>query len=135
MNREFKFRIWDSTKKKWIKYGGNDTVYQSEYYIDVNGGVRELYYDSLEAVDDNAILQQYTGINDKNGKEIYEGDIVKFSYYLHEHDIETIVGEVFFKGGIYYFNRDLLMATNDGNFIEESLEVVGNMFENPKLLK
>ena len=134
MNRELGFRAWHPMLKCFIYFNKLEMIHASKYElsaaesIETSGG-RHVYHCWHE----EAPIQQYTGLKDKNGKKIFEGDIVKFSYYLHDHEIETIVGEVFFEDGIYYFDRDLLMATNDGNFIDESLEVVGNKFENPEL--
>jgi uncharacterized phage protein (TIGR01671 family) len=79
--------------------------------------------------------QQFIGVIDKNGKEIYEGDVIKFLWELHDHDIEESIGEVFFDKGMFLFGRKLEFAMNDSNFRKDSLEVIGNIFQNPDLLK
>ena len=73
MNREIKFRIWDIENKKMLKvqeldfeptfYGGRIAIRPDQYND---------YFDT-----EDMILMQYTGLHDKNGKEIYEGDIVQ----------------------------------------------------------
>jgi uncharacterized phage protein (TIGR01671 family) len=82
-------------------------------------------------------VQQYIGIDDINDKPIYEGDIVRYRHWERSNDtkIETSVGEVFFEDGIFYFGRGVWFAANDSNFSETTLEVIGNIFENPELLK
>jgi len=145
MNVGLEFRIWDIANKKWIKHGWTNDTYQTEYFIDVNGGVRELNYDSLDIVE-NVILQQYTGLQDKNGKKIFDGDILKI----------VCTGTILlFCTGTYFasvcwddrklgwflkivpntvdkykrFNSDFCVDSY------RSYEVVGNVFENPDLLK
>ena len=118
MSREIKFRAWLN----------NELNYQGINF--------EFYFDDIPWNDEKyGILMQYIGIKDKTGKDIYEGDIVRYQWERHDHDIEETTGEVYFEGGIFYFDREMSFATNDNNFRKESIEVIGNIFETPNLLK
>lgn len=90
---------------------------------------------------DNAVLMQYTGLKDKNGKEIYEGDIILD--HIQGSGVEGFkdnVGQVIQSPGgewIWYRHNNELDQISGGdsllNWIEDR-EVIGNIYENPELL-
>lgn len=95
--------------------------------FEVNG--EKVYRDMSKVV-----LMQYTGLKDMNGKEIYEGDIVKFAdvvgyveYYLGSYIIKVRDGYGSFYDFFDFYNEK-------GDLVEE-LEVIGNIYENPELLE
>ena len=116
--REIKFRAWDDFKKKMI------TEDVSSYCSFKDNGVVNCFNPL-----GNNIIMQYTGLKDKNGKEIYEGDIVNGGIY----DGSYCYGKIVFKNACFY-------AESIGRFNEgisehwQHFEVIGNIYENPDLL-
>ena len=102
MNREIKFRVWVSFDKNFTYFD----VY--EYPQGIAGGVSE--------------PMQYTGLKDKNGKEIYEGDILLDDAKI---PLECFYDNGKFMAGISYASQEWF----------SECEIVGNIFENKDLLE
>lgn len=154
--REIKFRAWDKLEKKMIPWG-----------VSREKGVRN-NFTFIHDKDDEYILMQYTGLKDRNGKEIYEGDIVKITWNPEDHPEETssemLIGEFI---GYIEFNPFLGVHVIPGFFEEPvqilvtlvvgqrqprrqedgfqmlteyiiknyRIEIIGNIYQNPELLK
>jgi uncharacterized phage protein (TIGR01671 family) len=119
MQRELKFRIWDLKNKKFI----DEDPFYSKWAVSLDGKPYNGKYD-YKYNEDECIIQQYTGMKDKNGKEIYESDIVKGLHYFGPAGFHERIMTV-------YFNN--IEGSYGWNYWDTStLEVIGNNFENTK---
>ena len=121
MNREIKFRGL-SFDKGWI-YGNLIKSDQSTW-------IRESdYYNFKVKVD---TVGQFTGLHDKNGKEIYEGDIVKYRDSRGQHIEKVIFDKGCFYAGMHWGSSTRLAPKLINTRITE---VIGNIYDNPELLE
>ncbi|MBD5280382.1 MAG: hypothetical protein HDS35_07555 [Bacteroides sp.] len=81
---------------------------------------------------DHATIGMYAGFRDKNGKEICEGDIVHFVNPGLRYDL---IAPVVFDNGDFCLYKDVNYLIPMGNFSNETFEVIGNIFDNPDLVK
>jgi uncharacterized phage protein (TIGR01671 family) len=124
MNRPIKFRVWDFFHKQWITGAA----------IELNGCIINTSFAEPET---NCVALQYTGLTDKNGKEIYEGHILKNHYDVSNN----IIGQVLYESdhGGYIFQWKRKGRNQDYNNLNCDLAfesvIIGNIFETPQLLK
>lgn len=130
--REIKFRVWDNENLEFSNYTNRDP------FFDVSSGKLFFWERTqkedgsyggdiiLEDLGDRFILQQFTGLYDKHGEEIFEGDIIRGLC-----DVGP-AGEIIQTETVYW---------NDLNGYQwnywnlDTVEIIGNIFQNPKLLK
>ena len=131
--REIKFRAWDTTEEKMWYKDGDFPTYLNEFRF--NDYMKELQKDDV-------ILMQYVGLKDKNGKEIYEGDVVKYEgegrhqvVYGHhtigefDHDDYPTVEYKTSCFAIKYDDNSGYTGLDD----PDEIEIIGNIYENPNL--
>ena len=124
-NRVIKFRAWSISRKKWEKKMG---LYFDDGQI---GDFSECIHNCDNIKD--YIIQQFTGFLDKNSKEIYEGDIVRYDFH-YCNAIYTKVAEVGFSTLLGSFSPLPLIPINGSVQSNKNYKVIGNIFENPELL-
>lgn len=150
--REIKFRAWDvESKKMYPPFGFKDLYgyegecnainveptgaddYKNHFTLVTHdsgprdGAISIMYpqFRTDNGIDPNLELMQFTGLKDKNSKEIYEGDIVKR---------DSFIFEVWFKKGSYIMTRTTKKGKNIDASLREFVEIIGNIHENPDLL-
>ena len=163
MNRKIKFRVWDRALNKMItkenvkelldtvNTGDCDTDYtysRDEWYPAYDILIIFDYFEDIQYryIEDTSTkrfeLMQYTGLHDKNGKEIYEGDIVLYQDW--EMAYEGGGNDSFINKGIVEYREDnCCFNVTERQTVDladvlykdnEDLEVIGNIYNNPELL-
>lgn len=147
MKREIKFRGQRVGTKEWIYgYYYTDTAFNgfsenkeelwTKSFIRKEKGTFDGLFLAVEVITES--VGQFTGLLDKNGKEIYEGDVVKDIEFIGTYTITFELGCFGLKG-----NNDSLGATGKrnsnfhkmGKFTQgEKIQIIGNIYENPELI-
>lgn len=134
MSDRLKFRVWDNVEKKYLDCGDdyvNYAITRDGILILIandNSDCRHIYLDK-----NRYIIEQCTDVKDKNGKLIYEGDIV---HYV-KHTNFGLGGERYAKVFWWENVQGFAIETNYGDYYglkEFELEIIGNIHENPEFL-
>ena len=125
--RTIKFRAWNIPTKQMFIWGTLQNIN---------------YTDSRNIEEEHNHFMQYTGLKDKNGKEIYEGDILEIKNYEKGFGWTTRKAFVFFEDGCFkidnnnYWNPLVAhVIGEDTDYKGWTAKVIGNIYENPELIK
>ena len=136
MSRILKFRAWDTDLEMWLALTGFETeeTKVSKNYGYTLGG---MFHDGDYVGSDGIEVMQYTGLKDKNGSEIYEGDIVKARDVRADGLNKFYICEIVWMPTGWYAMRckDTIWENNYLNINILETEILGNKYENPELLK
>jgi len=133
--RTIKFRGWNG--KKMLFYNSWFTLHNNNVLCFEESSDHDYVDDSDVDYPEKVELMQFTGLTDKNGKEIYEGDIYKPSDSFIVEWTEKVVGIIEFKNGSFigvYRNKKGEILDSE-LYMQGTIEVIGNIYENEDLLK
>lgn len=134
--REIKFRAWDKKNKEMIYLEDSLRLYYGSdvgHFLSIGQAEHSDYYDgSIE----NFIPMLYTGLKDKNDKEIYEGDVVQFAVDVLDdgtfgNNLKAeyfVLAKVIYKASAYRYDWG-----PDAPIAHSACEIIGNIYENPEL--
>lgn len=144
--RNHKFRAWDKENQHMAYSDKHEWDYSFSFdgkSGDLSAAVNCCYCDTFGDEHDDwkeiGNIMEYAGINDKHGKEIYEGDIVKFDVYAYDKLVSSTISEIKWCAELcalsVVVNKQGTRGTL-GHFLDHNkeVEVIGNIYQNPELL-
>ena len=137
--RELKFRAWDKVMKSWVPMMLNEI--SEHVFISPEKTDGRFSIDTFDSKAERFIVSQSTGVKDTNGKELYEGDVVRTlngAYQQITNATEYQRGVVKWLCEAWKVCEHIVGATYLGDLIEchccnADLEIIGNIYENPEL--
>lgn len=131
MSREIGFRVWSKKYNKYFELSA--LVYENGKIVSilVNSGISDDISDIIDLEPEDIVLEQDTGLKDKNGKKIYDGDIFKDEYNGGYEVVKYVNQRAAFC--LCWMNQE---SESGGFYIRDTteMEIVGTIHENPELL-
>ena len=124
--REIKFRAWHKEEKIMGEVLGIDILHKEIFFS--NEDVDRYEHTDFKDIE----LMQYTGLKDKNNKEVYEGDIVKLRA---NHGIGVIKYYDEWGAFVVEYIKPRPLTVLGMNYYKEDIEILGNIYKNPELIK
>ena len=123
-----KFRAWDTLNKQWLNLQEITLAFDGAVMAvsDMDGEVYGLH---------QVKLCQYTGLIDKQGKEVYEGDVVRGTYHLLTRGFIQVTAQVVYSEGFAVWDAYCLSFRQPLWHYRDDMVVIGNIYENPYLVK
>lgn len=132
--REVKFRFFDKKANAFIK---PENDYDYNWLVKHDGTPCRVYNDSCQVALkelDNIIVSQYTGLKDKNGIEIHEGDIIEYQVGINPRTARVKKIIVYHRDGFYFGNKNGKSPCKPGVKEWKRCHIIGNIYENPELI-
>lgn len=121
--KKIKYRAWEKESKKWLTQSVSVYLANDGYAFVINGG-------KIEKIEVEICM--FTGLLDRNGKEIYEGDLIQ-QHQGKDYSIQYYVGWRESRCGFWLYDLDKTPHLDLTDF-RENLKVIGNIFENPEMM-
>jgi uncharacterized phage protein (TIGR01671 family) len=134
--REYKFRVWDKRNKRMEEIDGANLYLADGKIYEVSAGSfgMECTFEK-EDVTERYIPLEYTGLKDKSGEEIYEGDVLRITGRYFKKTIQENMAVEYDESRALFGVLDALHTVSLNNFdCEDDVEVIGNIYENADLL-